>query len=115
MLDHLEIQNFRLFEELSINGLKRINLFTGKNNAGKTALLEAPALPNFVVRNWPVRSTAGNHELPLAHSSVARADSFGMTKGNAHSRRLTCRTIWSFQSENVPARICSRAVRTSQR
>lgn len=41
MLADLKIENFRLFKNLHIEGLKRVNLFTGKNNCGKTALLEA--------------------------------------------------------------------------
>lgn len=41
MLESLYIQNFRLFKELKINTLKRINLIVGKNNVGKSALLEA--------------------------------------------------------------------------
>jgi len=41
MLDHLRIQNFRIFEHLELQGLKQVNLFTGKNNTGKTILLEA--------------------------------------------------------------------------
>lgn len=35
------VKNFRGFEEIKINGLSKINLITGKNNVGKTALLEA--------------------------------------------------------------------------
>ena len=41
MLKELDIKNFRLFKHLHIEGLKRVNLFAGKNNSGKTALLEA--------------------------------------------------------------------------
>jgi AAA15 family ATPase/GTPase len=41
MIDHLHIRNFRLFEDLQLNGLKQVNLFAGKNNTGKTFLLEA--------------------------------------------------------------------------
>jgi AAA15 family ATPase/GTPase len=41
MLNTLTIENFRLFRHLNIEGLKRVNLFAGKNNSGKTALLEA--------------------------------------------------------------------------
>jgi len=37
----LEIRNFRCFPHLKINNLKRVNLIGGKNNVGKTALLEA--------------------------------------------------------------------------
>jgi AAA15 family ATPase/GTPase len=41
MLDSLYIKNFRLFKELKIERLGRVNLFVGKNNSGKTGLLEA--------------------------------------------------------------------------
>ena len=40
----LHIRNFRLFENLTIKGLRRINLFVGKNNSGKSAAAEAIAL-----------------------------------------------------------------------
>lgn len=41
MLKSINIRNFRLFEDLSINQLSRVNLVAGRNNAGKTSLLEA--------------------------------------------------------------------------
>jgi len=41
MLEKLHIKHFRCFEEFSIEKLTRINLISGKNNVGKTALLEA--------------------------------------------------------------------------
>jgi hypothetical protein len=41
LLESLEIRNFRLFRHLQIERLGRVNLFVGKNNVGKTALLEA--------------------------------------------------------------------------
>lgn len=41
MLDSLYIKNFRLFKELEIEHLGRINLIVGRNNSGKTCLLEA--------------------------------------------------------------------------
>ncbi len=36
----IKIQNFRCFQNLEINGFKRVNLISGKNNTGKTSLLE---------------------------------------------------------------------------
>jgi AAA15 family ATPase/GTPase len=39
-LEELHFKNYRLFQELKITGLKRVNLIAGKNNTGKTALLE---------------------------------------------------------------------------
>lgn len=41
MLHSLHIKNFRLFRDLEIKSLNRVNLIAGKNNTGKTALLEA--------------------------------------------------------------------------
>ena len=41
ILDSLDIRNFRAFEHLTIERLGRVNLITGKNGVGKTALLEA--------------------------------------------------------------------------
>jgi len=37
----LTIEHFRVFRELKIDGLGRINLITGKNNTGKSSVLEA--------------------------------------------------------------------------
>jgi len=41
ILDSLEIRGFRGFRHLQIERLGRVNLIVGKNNVGKTALLEA--------------------------------------------------------------------------
>jgi AAA15 family ATPase/GTPase len=41
MIKDIEINNFRCFDRLKVSGCKRINLISGKNNVGKTALLEA--------------------------------------------------------------------------
>jgi len=44
MYKSIQMENFRGFRRLEIHGLKRINLFTGKNSVGKTSLLEATFL-----------------------------------------------------------------------
>lgn len=44
ILDSLEIRQFRAFHHLVIPRLGRVNLITGKNNVGKTCLLEALSL-----------------------------------------------------------------------
>ena len=41
MYTSFTIENFRLFDELTVEPLARVNLIAGQNNAGKTALLEA--------------------------------------------------------------------------
>ena len=41
MLENVRIRNFRVFRDLRIDALDRVNLFAGLNNSGKTTLLEA--------------------------------------------------------------------------
>lgn len=41
MYKSFRIKNFRVFREFIIEGFQRVNLVTGRNNVGKTALLEA--------------------------------------------------------------------------
>ena len=41
MFTSFTLKNFRFFRELQIEPLERVNLIAGKNNTGKTALLEA--------------------------------------------------------------------------
>jgi ABC-type cobalamin/Fe3+-siderophores transport system ATPase subunit len=41
VLPSLEIENFRTFRHLRVKHLARVNLIVGKNNVGKTSLLEA--------------------------------------------------------------------------
>jgi AAA15 family ATPase/GTPase len=44
MLDSLLIKNYRILKEFKINSLAQINLITGKNNTGKSTVLEAIAI-----------------------------------------------------------------------
>lgn len=41
MLDSLEIRNYRNLKNIKIPSLGKVNLFTGKNNTGKSSILEA--------------------------------------------------------------------------
>lgn len=41
MYKQIRIRNFRCFEDLTVSSLSRVNLIAGRNNVGKTALLEA--------------------------------------------------------------------------
>lgn len=41
MIENIEIQNFRGIHHGKVDGLSRVNLFFGKNNCGKSSLLEA--------------------------------------------------------------------------
>ncbi len=43
-INHIGIENFKCFQNLTIDGLNSVNLIGGKNNVGKTAFLEAVEL-----------------------------------------------------------------------
>ena len=55
MYKSFRVKNFRCFRDFQINDLGRVNLIAGKNNTGKTALLEAalvlscPQSPNLLL------------------------------------------------------------------
>ena len=49
MLSEFTIKNYKGINELHLTGLRQINLFVGKNNVGKSNLLEAISL---YVNNW---------------------------------------------------------------
>ena len=46
MLTYLELQNYRHFKRYRLSALARVNLLVGKNNSGKTSILEAVDLLN---------------------------------------------------------------------
>ncbi|MEM6251782.1 MAG: AAA family ATPase [Cyanobacteria bacterium P01_D01_bin.156] len=41
MLSSFQVRNFRLFQDIKVKKLSRVNLIVGKNNAGKSTFLEA--------------------------------------------------------------------------
>ena len=61
MYKSFRVKNFRCFKDLQINDLGRVNLIAGKNNTGKTALLEAmyiftrPKSPKLLIDLQDVR------------------------------------------------------------
>lgn len=62
MLKSLEIKNFRILEDFSISNLGRVNLIVGKNNSGKSSVLEA------------LRIYAGNAQRELLEDIAAGHD-----------------------------------------
>lgn len=77
MLNSLEITNFRLLEHLTVPKLGRVNLIVGKNNCGKSSVLEA------------LRIYAGNaqrkllQQIALAHNEQGLAANPGETPDQA--------------------------------
>lgn len=77
ILNSLEIRNFRGFEHLKIDRLGRVNLIIGKNNIGKSSLLEALRLyaqrgnPNII---WDILGTHDENMQPPSSRSVTIED-----------------------------------------
>ncbi len=89
MLRNLAIQNFRVFGELTIKRLGRINLITGRNNSGKTSLLETLFL----------LSGGGNPKMILDLTGLRGIDSISGTS------QTVGETIWKplFSDLNIGA------------
>ena len=62
MLNSLEIKNFRILEDFRVSNLGRVNLIVGKNNSGKSTVLEA------------LRIYAGNAQRELLEQIAAGHD-----------------------------------------
>ncbi len=62
MLDSLSIKNFRSLADFSVDRLGRLNLIVGKNNSGKSSVLEA------------LRIYAGNGQRELLYAIAAEHD-----------------------------------------
>ena len=80
MYTSFTIKNFRCFEQLTIEPLARINLIAGKNNTGKTALLEAlwlhsgPNVPDLGIRLASFRGIPGQDPRRLLHDLFYNSD-----------------------------------------
>ncbi|MEM9453086.1 MAG: AAA family ATPase [Myxococcota bacterium] len=67
VLQSITIRGYRCFTELKAEGLTRVNLLVGKNNAGKTSLLEALELlllraqPDCIIRSSWRREEMSSH------------------------------------------------------
>lgn len=51
MLEQFTVENFKCFEKLTLEDLGHINIFVGKNNTGKTSLLQAISLASVLNPN----------------------------------------------------------------
>ena len=40
MIESIEVKNYKVLDSIEVENLAQINIFVGKNNCGKTSLLE---------------------------------------------------------------------------
>lgn len=78
-----EIKNFRCFDELKLDNLARVNLIGGKNNVGKTALLEA-----FLLHS-------GNYDIELILRTRFRKDRKSLLRPTPLQAILDWNTLFS--------------------
>ena len=67
MIAALEVEGFRGFRRLKVEGLGRVNLIIGRNNSGKTALMEAMAIAADVSTTAFSLVSLQENRLPNAH------------------------------------------------
>lgn len=74
MLNSLKIQNFRCLSDFNVDQLGRVNLIIGKNNSGKSSLLEA--LRIYARRANPnlLRDIAASHDETFAPRSTIASE-----------------------------------------
>jgi len=98
MLNSLNIRNYRSLKELKINSLGKVNLITGKNNTGKSTILEAIAL------------YAGKGDLSIIYQFLSeRGENFKQSDSNKNPTESNIKSLSSlftnrlvgFESENI--------------
>lgn len=74
MIEELKIRNFRCFRDLTVSGLRRINVIVGQNAAGKSSFLEAAFLvcgasPDLALRLRGFRGLTHAMQIPADRDS----------------------------------------------
>lgn len=118
LFDNLEIRDFRAFDYLAIEQLGHVNLIIGKNNLGKSTLLEALKLraslgsPDVIReilegRDEPCERQGGRIPEPLVHSLFHGrpqleniASSIQIGRVNAPDSALTISLTWLVDSKD---------------
>ena len=120
MYTSFSIENFRCFEQLTIEPLARVNLICGENNSGKTALLEAlwlhsgPNAPDLGLRLLGFRGISAPDPRRLFHDMFSNFDaertitleangSWGVRTLNVYIRDSDAETFSVQPVEELPA------------
>jgi hypothetical protein len=81
LVDQLEIRNFRIFEHLLFERFGRANLIVGKNNTGKTSLLEALRILASMASPyvlWDIISSRDEIAQAFGRAGARKADQYGL-------------------------------------
>lgn len=123
VLNSLEIRGFRAFDYLQIDHLGRVNLIVGKNNVGKSCLLEALRLyahrgaPQTLLRTLDARDELGeiregdsveSYIRALGHlfygwrifKEYGRTDEFIISPLKSKHSKLVISTAWYYPEQN---------------
>ncbi len=79
MLERLQIRNYRAFRDLNVPRLSRMNLVAGRNNSGKTSLLEAIFLlagagsPKLAMNGNILRTIGRDSEEQITRETIVEA------------------------------------------
>ena len=101
MFNHIEINGFRGIREFRIDGLKQVNLFFGKNNCGKSSVLDAiflisgmsnPKLP-FNVNILRDYRQLGKKDIALDFYNLDTSKAIHITADNHERRNLNIRML----------------------
>ena len=94
MLECLHIRNYRVFNDLKIDQLSRINLIAGKNNSGKTSLLEAIFL-----------LSGGGNAQSASNANILRIDTFSLNEMASEISETFWKPLFSKLDMNRPIEI----------
>ena len=133
MLSSFQVKNFRLFKDLRIKNIRRVNLIVGKNNSGKSSFLESLALytsdasPEVIFKLLESRQedriieqlsrTGGNpiRHLFFDHRFPDVSDD-GICLGEIESSRTMCLklAVFSYEKDSEGNRIRSRILEVDE-
>lgn len=98
MIERLEVEGFRCFQRLHVDGLSRVNLIVGGNNSGKTALLEA------------IEAVASREPYSFYRSSHERGEAFAKTLEDGRRGLVIEVRRWFFGHPRAEASLAIRAL-----
>src|SRR5712671_1514421 len=78
MIQSFSIKNYRGFNDFEFEPLERVNLVTGSNNVGKTALLEALYLNLAPATAFAFNLNSDNQETSTRHNIFRGFKNFGL-------------------------------------